>query len=301
MKKYSKEEAKAKAKQRASKVADKLLNAFETGKAGKALAQTFMNCGGRHCDGYSWRNRFLVALGGYSDAMGFKQWLSVGRCVKQGERAFYIWGPMFRTFEDKETGEKTTRNTGFKTLGVHGLEQTEIVNEAKWEKHNKANEQADQFLAELPLRSVAESWGLKVSAYDGRRASALGWYLRGQAIAVGVENLATWAHELCHAADYRNGKLVERGQHWRSETVAELGGAILMYCLGYEREADLGGAWEYISKYATTAKIEPLKACLDVLDRTCDAVALILEEAGVRDKSLSPNKSDKNVAETVAA
>jgi len=99
------------------------------------------------------------------------------------------------------------------------------------------------------------------------------------AIALGVENFATWAHELVHAADYKAGKLVERGQHWRSETVAELGGAILMRCLGYETEADLGGAWKYISKYALGADIKPLKACLDVLDRTCNAVALILATA----------------------
>ncbi len=298
---YDRDEAKARAKQRATNVASKILNAFENGTVGKALAQTFLNYGGRHCDGYSWRNRLLVALGGYSDSMGFKQWLAVGRCVKQGEKAFYIWAPMVRKFEDKATGETTTRTMGFTTRGVFGLEQTKIIDEAKWAKHNTANEKAEAFLSELPLRAVADSWGLEVRAYDGRRSSALGWYLHGQAIGVGVENLATWAHEIVHAADDKAGKLVERGQHWRSETVAELGGAILMRCLGYDTEADLGGAWQYIVRYATAAKIEPLKACLDVLERTCEAVALILQTADeLSDSEVALVESDSPMALQVA-
>ena len=87
--------------------------------------------------------------------------------------------------------------------------------------------------------------------------------------AIGVENLATWAHELIHAADDRNGTLKERGQHWLSETVAELGGAVLLYAAGYEREADIGGAWDYISHYAKENDVEPIKACTTALERVC--------------------------------
>ncbi|KKK76799.1 hypothetical protein LCGC14_2860010 [marine sediment metagenome] len=264
---------------KAEAVATRIVEAFKAGKAGKALAQTFITCGGRHCDSYSWMNQMLVALGGYSDAMGFQQWLAVGRCVRKGEKATHILAPCVRKIEDKATGETRSVVTGFRVAIVFGQEQTDIINTDLWAKHNKANEQAEQFLAELPLRAVAEAWSLSVKPYDGRKASALGWYRRGEAIALGVENLATWAHELTHASDYRLGHLVEHGQHWRSECVAELGGAILMYCLGYETEADLGGAWDYISRYAVSAKIEPVKACMDVLKRTCEAVELILQTA----------------------
>jgi hypothetical protein len=41
------------------------------------------------------------------------------------------------------------------------------------------------------------------------------------------------------------GNLKEKGQHWRSETVAELGGAILLECLGYSSESDRGGCFDY--------------------------------------------------------
>lgn len=291
---------------KAKDVADKIVKAFEAGSVPKALAQTFITCGGRHCDGYSWTNQMLVALGGYSDAMGFKQWLTVGRCVKKGERATHILAPCTRKIDDPKTGEPKTIITGFRVAIVFGLEQTTVVNDELWAKHNKANAAAENRLAKLPLRAVADHWGLTVKPYNGKAARALGWYRHGTAIALGVENLSTWAHELCHAADDKAGKLVERGQHWRSETVAELGGAVLMRCLGYETDADLGGAWEYISKYATTAKIEPIRACMDVLKRTCDAVALILRTAdeigGTTSFALSASdmaqeESDRNVAQ----
>ena len=139
--------------------------------------------------------------------------------------------------------------------------------------------EAERWIEQLPLLDVARDWGLTVETYSGQSTGAQGWYQRGQAIALGVENLSTWAHELLHAADDRLGVLTERGQHWRSETVAELGGAILLECLGHETDADRGGCWEYVSKYARDAEIEPISACQRVLKRTCDAVALILETA----------------------
>ena len=141
------------------------------------------------------------------------------------------------------------------------------------------------WLENLPLLDVAREWGLAVDAYNGRPEAALGRYRSGQGIAIGVENLATWAHEMCHAADDRLGNLQERGQHWRSETVAELGGAILLETLGYTTDSDRGGCWEYVKAYADDAGIEPMVACQRALKRTCDAVALILDTAeGLRER-----------------
>ena len=56
--------------------------------------------------------------------------------------------------------------------------------------------------------------------------------------------------------------------------------------------AILGGAWDYIKSYANTANISPIKACLDVVKRTCEAVALILEAAA----DLTANVGGKAVA-----
>lgn len=297
---------------KAQDVAARILDAFQNGNVPKALANTFITCGGRHCDSYSWMNQMLVALGGYSDAMGFQQWLKVGRCVNKGQKATHILAPCTCRIDDANAeGGKRIIVTGFRVAIVFGLEQTDVINADLWAKHNKANADAEKRLEALPLRAVADAWGLTVKPYSGKALGALGWYRRGQAIALGTENLATWAHELIHAADDKAGKLVECGQHWRSETVAELGGAILLMVMGFKTEADLGGAWNYISRYATTAKIEPIKACMDVLKRTCDAVALILKTAAeLGDKSvahvesdtvMAPAESDSMVAQTVAA
>ena len=133
------------------------------------------------------------------------------------------------------------------------------------------------WLRELPLRAVAERWGIAIDVRDAT-TGAHGSFQPG-AINLGVGNLSTWRHELMHAADHRNGRLTERGQHWRSETVAELGGAVLLELLGYHQEADLGGCWDYIRTYADRASISPLAACNQVLQRTCDAVAAVLKAA----------------------
>jgi hypothetical protein len=69
------------------------------------------------------------------------------------------------------------------------------------------------------------------------------------------------------------------GQHWRSETVAELGGAALLEVLVFKQESDLGGCFGYIRAYAEKVKIGVTEACMKVLDRTCQAVALILDTA----------------------
>jgi hypothetical protein len=139
--------------------------------------------------------------------------------------------------------------------------------------------ETDSWLESLPLLEVANQWNLSVDVFDGQEGGYLGLYRRGKGINLGVKNLSTWTHELVHAADDRNGNLKEEGQHWCSETVAELGGAVLLEILGFGQEADLGGAWSYIQGYASATKITATEACMKVLDRTCKAVALILDTA----------------------
>ncbi len=263
---------------RAQEAAERILNLFQSGDVPAALAPIFIQ---RHddlpCRAWSWSNQILTALAGHDDARGFRQWEEVGRYVKKGERGFPIMVPMHakREEQDSETGQTETRSfvVGFKHCIVFGYSQTdgEQLPGDAW---------ARQFIDALPLVDVARRWGLSVQTYNGSKRAPLGKYSFGEskAIALGVENLSTWSHELMHAADDRLGSLTERGQHWRSETVAELGGAVLLSCLGLDKEADAGGCWEYVQAYARDAKIEPLTACQRVLKRTCDAVALVLTE-----------------------
>lgn len=140
----------------------------------------------------------------------------------------------------------------------------------------------DRWLQLLPLRIVADLWGLSVQAYNGVSSSPLGCCrcsLERPSIAIGVWNLSTWAHELVHAADYRNGTMMEPSLHWRQETVAELGGALLLKTLGCDHDADLGGCYKFVRMFVRPKKIGVVKACNLVLKRTCEAVSLILDTA----------------------
>ena len=220
----------------------------------------------------------LCILFGTQDARGIKQWNAVGRKVVKGSKAFDILVPLMRsmTVNDPVSGEERTVQVlyGFGTAPVFPVECTEGP------ELPKIDEDVRHWLNSLPLIEVARAWGLDVDAYNGLNGAPKGKYARKKAIAVGVKNLATWAHELIHAADDRLGNLTERGQHWRSEIVAELGGAILLEALGHEYESDRGGCYEYVQSYAHEAGLEPIQACMSVLKRTCDAVNLLLSEAG---------------------
>ena len=263
---------------KAEQAARTIVEAFESGNLPKALAPIFIRRKDNvPCRQWSWSNQLLTALAGHSDARGFRQWEEAGRHVKKGEKSFPILAPLTRKIEatDPESGEKNGRIAvyGFKHVCVFGVTQTE------GDELPAGDPEADGWIDRLPLLGVARDWGLTVNTYNGQTTGAKGWYKHGQSIALGVENLSTWTHEMIHAADDRLGSLTERGQHWRSEVVAELGGAILLECLGHESDADRGGCWDYVKKYARDAEIEPVAACQRVLKRTCDAVALILETA----------------------
>ena len=258
---------------KAEEAAADIVKAFENpNELPKPLAQVFVNYkDGSPCREWSWRNQLIVALRGHTEARGYRQWEQVGRQVRPGETAFRILSPLAKKVVDEKTEEERTVVYGFRGTPVFGLSQTE------GKPLPDQSEDTCRWLNSLPLRNVAEAWGLSVEAYNGRSGESLGAYRHGSGIELGVENLSTWCHELVHAADDRNGKL--KGKKVSTETVAELGGAVLLSILGYEHEADLGGCWVYIQGYAKREGIDVLAACGAVLDRTCEAVALILDTA----------------------
>ncbi len=269
-------------RRRAQEVADAILKAFQENTLPKALAPVFVHrTDNVPCRSWSWANQLMVAIHGHCDARGYRQWEQTGRHVKKGEKAFPILVPMCKKkkAKDEETGTDETGNEKAKTY-VYGFTSAPVfgLNQTEGDPLPPPDPKVMAWLDSLPLLDVARSWGLSVDAYNGGQGP-LGRYSPGAGIALSVENLSTWAHELCHAADDRLGNLQERGQHWRSETVAELGGSILLETLGHDTDSDRGGCWDYVSAYAKNAKITPITACQRVLNRTCDAVALILDTA----------------------
>lgn len=275
---------------RVEQVTRRILDAFEMGEVPSALATVFLSRRldpDSPCAAWSANNRLLVALHGYLDARGFRQWKKVGRSVRKGERAFHILGPCtVRAKEDDpddgiEAGDPIV--VGFRTLPVFGYRQTEGDSIPAYEAETR-------FLESLPLLDVARSWGISIDLYMPEDDDPLGYYrhttdtstgeLVHQEIALGVRNLHTWAHELVHAADNRSGTLTRgAGQKLDNEIVAELGASALLEALGLEHESDRGRTWRYIRSYAAEHDVEPLTVCLRLLDRTTAAVSLLLDAA----------------------
>lgn len=259
---------------RVKQVAEQILKAFKTGSVPKSLALVFLFRGlDIPSQKWSWRNQFIAAFHGHSDARGFRQWLAVGRHVRKGERAFYILAPCTRTAKDDDPDAGIEKGDvlvqGFRDVAVFGYAQTDG-------EPLPENQAALQLLPELPLREVAVSWGLQVLAAPTHLSGAAGIYHHGKAIELGVANLATWTHELVHAADDRLGKLRPSSKLSR-EVVAELGGAVLLEMLGHSDASDIGGAFEYITTYAKAENRTAWEVGSELLDRTCDCVDLILK------------------------
>ena len=260
---------------------DRIMNAFESGDLPSQMAQVFVaGAAERHCASYSFMNRLIVLLNGHTDAMGYGQWKKIGRQVKKGEKGFAILAPILRTITERNVNpatsvveeQKRKICIGFKAVKVFGLEQTDG-------KPIENGEEAQKFLDTLPLMNVAEKWGIQVNAYNGEGHCAYGMYSpTSNFIALGVQNLSTWAHELAHAADDRLGTL-DKDKRWLSEVAAELAGAVLLEAIGYTEESDRGGAWEYIKHYAKDAGVEPIDACRMVIGRVGKIVESILEAA----------------------
>lgn len=267
---------------KAEEIAIKLIELFRSGNVPQALAQVFVK-GERHCSKWSFCNQLLVALANEKDARTYNQWADAGFHVKKGQKSYIvILAPLQSRREvANNDGTKETRSFtyGFRGLPVFGASQVEGPDGETFEFNG------EQFIRALPLIEVAESWGIKVGAYNGHSRGPLGYYSPdANIIELGVENPSTFAHELVHAAEdrlrmldmekYRNDKK----EKVAAEIVAELGGAVLLCCLGLEHHADLGGCWEYVQNYAKHTGKDAAEVCHDLINRIGNAVKYILQE-----------------------
>jgi hypothetical protein len=265
--------------QRIEEAANAVIAAFkEPETLPNKLADIVLNVG-RWSSKWSWSNQIIVAFMGYSDAMTMSGWKKhAGRRVIDGQerKGFNILRPVKKwiTTEDEDTGEKVSMQitVGFAPHYVFGLEQTEVVNEKKW---NAFAGDAQEHISTLPWINVALDWGITVDG--GTVPGAKGHFDHRGMIGLGVKNLSVWAHELAHASEKSRDRLtIAPGQQPDNEIVAELSAAILLTVAGMEHEADLGGAWDYIKHYGGD---NPMQEIEKLLGRTKATVEHILSEA----------------------
>jgi len=253
-------------------IAHDLLTAFQTGTLPAALAQVFIrrdiDVPSKH---WTWTNRTVGILRGHVYAAGFRQWEQLGRHVKKGEHAFYILAPRLKKDEDAEGAEDRMILMGYQPIAVFGYLQT-------YGEPLPGAEDEPAFIDALPLIEVARAWGLSVGTYAlADNPKALGYFAAGLGIGLATENLATWAHELVHAADHRLGTFTGKGI--ASEVVAQLGASILLECLGHPDKSDPGGTYRYIEGYCKEHDRKVLPICTELLERTCRCVSFLLDEA----------------------
>jgi hypothetical protein len=145
-------------------------------------------------------------------------------------------------------------------------------------------------LAELHRRLAVVR--ARVLAVAHRHAN--GFYLFDRAGTSKTYTIRTTLAEYDKPYHYHGGHLTPMGlfdllreQHDRTivlDDVSELlnqkiGGATLLRLLGDEHEADLGGGWQYIQQHSKPNGMEPSQLCSKLIERTCEAVALILDTA----------------------
>ena len=257
--------------ERAQEALSCLLAMFESGNLPAAVARTLIRPKPgteRPSDRWSLGNRLLMMGAGTEDARGFRQWQEVGRRVKKGAKAFYIFAPVTRKRTvrlvevDPETGEQREVEheqvfvVAFRPVPVFRYEDTE----------GEPLPEPDYAPPELPpLQEVARVFGIQEIRYEPARVEGCyGFYsFNGtKRIVLHSYDVKTWFHELGHAVHHTFRPLVG-AQDPEQEIVAEVFAATMCEFFGirgYHQHS-----WDYIRSYSSRDPQEALKAVFRVL------------------------------------
>lgn len=216
---------------------------------------------------YSWSllNQLVCYLTGMTDFRGYRNWQSVNRFVKKGEKATYILVPWMK--KEESEGEVKQHLAGFITGAVFAVEQTD---------GEPLNYQLLE-LPELPLLNRAKELGVDVKAIPGS-LQHLGYYSPSKkVIALASPEECVWLHELTHLADDKlNG--LKSGQDPIQEITAEVGSLALCNILGIDGSKHFGNHYRYIEQYAKQLEISPYSAVLKVINNTEKILKFLLKE-----------------------
>lgn len=239
-----------------------ILEAFSSGKIPEAIALSLFPLADTPSRKWSLLNRTIIALAGTADARGFQQWKKVGRRVKKGGKAIYIFAP--KMIKEKEESDHMIL-TGYLMIPVFRFEDTE--------GEPLAYEKVE--LPELPLSDVARAWGIELKAIPGNYHH-YGYYNPDRkVIALATEDESVFFHELAHAAHEKVVADLKGGEDPWQEIVAELSAQALCIIVG-KTSKHLGNSYRYIKNYAQKLDITPESACVKALEEVEAVLSLIL-------------------------
>ena len=243
-------------------VLEDILDAFKSGLIPATIAVSVFPPKNIPAAKWSLLNRTIMFLAGTGDARGFHQWKQVNRNVKKGAHALHIFAPRFVKKKDED---KDQILTGFLTVPVFRFEDTE----------GESLDYENIPLPELPLKDVAENWGIAVKAIPGSY-STYGYYSpQRKEICLASEDESIFFHELAHAAHERVIGKLNPGQDPLQEIVAELSAQALCFIVG-KTSKHMGNSYQYIETYAKRLDISPYTACVKVLGEVEKVLDLIL-------------------------
>jgi antirestriction protein ArdC len=241
---------------------------------------------------YSLANSILIAMQ-RSDATlvaGFKRWLSLGYCVRKGEKAIRIWQPVppssrqMRAWRDAGADPAEKPRTYFKLGPVFAQSQVDPLPQP-----------AQPAPLEPPIRPIAgdellPAWpGLVTLAAEIGSTVTLtrldgdGRYIHAtRAIEIddmlsGNQRVLALAHELAHAlvrADRQEDdpKLGYAGEEWVAECVA----FVTCRALGVDTSAN---SVPYLASYLEHAPADTLRATAGLIDRLARRIEMTADAA----------------------
>jgi antirestriction protein ArdC len=252
--------------ERAKEALNRLLKMFESGDLPAAVARTLIRPAKveRPSDKWSLGNRLLVRAAGTEDARGFRQWQEVGRRVKKGAKAFYIFAPVTKKkvvkVIDEETGEECEEERtviiGFRDVPVFRYEDTE---------GDPLPEPDYRPPKPPPLQDAAKAFGVEEVRYTPANGDgSYGFYTwRGKKrIELHTHDVKTWFHELGHAVHHSFREL-QGSQVPEQEIVAEVFAATM--CEFFGVQGYHYHAWEYVKAYSSQDPQQALRAVFRVL------------------------------------
>ena len=241
-------------------------------------------------DQWSLGNRVLAYLQtGTLDCRGYRQWEQVGRAVKKGTHASYIWAPTTRKIQQEETDPLTGITTqedqliltGFHSVPVFSLNDTE----------GKPLPTFDYTPKTRPVFwNVAERLGISVS-YQALRADYYGRFSKHtNSIELCTDSPQVYLHELSHAVHSTFKDLTKLTKEYK-EVVAEFSSLVLCHLAnisGYE-DNSFRYIRSYVKKYKSDAAV--LKSIMGVLADVEKIVQIVLDNS---DQELSQSCTEDN-------
>lgn len=225
---------------------------------------------------YSWFNSMLIGLQRpeATHVAGFRRWLDMGRCVKEGEKGIMILAPVTyrpkrddNEVKDETTQEVRIRAEGFTVAWVFDIEQTEgrplpMIGE----RSGDPGHYAQRLLEFAHRRSIIVSL---VDDLGGAHGRSKGGSIELLSRLSPVEQFGVLAHEIAH-------ELLHQGSNWGTkprvirETEAEAVAFVICEAVGIDNGT---ASQDYIQLYQGDGKL--LMASLASIQK---AASMILKE-----------------------